>query len=203
VVGYADLPASECSKPVKLQPYSTYQPRQLPPAQPVDRGSAAEATTSGNYKSMEIVQPAPEGTVRSNEGKVAVAINLEPALQEGHRVTLYIDGRAVPGSFDGLGIDLSGVERGTHKLRAEIKDQRGRRLIESSTVSFTLRKVSVLDAAEPEQPIEPGPGEPENPDLNPEQLPQTGGVQKFDPQPSPIPVTPGKTNPAFAPNYNP
>lgn len=211
VVGYADAPASECRDQVKLPASSTYEPRRLPPSQPRSSVSGAvQPTTTARYESIQIEQPADKGTVRSNEGKVAVLIALEPPLQQTHRVTVYLDGKAVPGSFDGLAIELSGVDRGTHTLGAEVRNERDQRLIESSTISFTLRK-ETLDAEEPTQPIEPAPpgydpdytlpkpdyGAPGDPDYGspaqPGYTPNGGGISS----------TPGRTNPAFAPKYTP
>ena len=59
---------------------------------------------------------------------------------------LFVDGSAVPGEFDGLVIELSGVERGTHSVRAKITDAAGKTLIESPAVSFTLRQTGLLDS---------------------------------------------------------
>ncbi len=147
VVSYEDVAASQCPEPVKLPPESRYTPR--PIEQPA--ASASEEKTESDvfqgYRSIRIEQPAPDSSVRSNEGLVPVSIALEPALQAGHRVTLTLDGAVLSGSFDGLAIELSGVERGTHSLRAAIEDADGKRLIESQPVSFTLRKTGLYDGA--------------------------------------------------------
>ena len=146
VVSYADVPAGECGKPVKLPPNSTYAPRQLPAAVG-DSNTAAEPVEKPftAYESVTIVQPEQDATVRSNEGKVPVALALRPGLQQGHRVVLSIDGRAVPGEFDALAIELSGVERGTHSIRAKLIDASGKTLIESEPVSFTMRQTGLYD----------------------------------------------------------
>ena len=201
-VSYADLPAAECPQAVKLPDYSRYAPR--PIQQPAKR--AAEATGSvvrfERYTSMTIVQPQAGGTVRSNEGKVPVSIALEPALQQGHSVQLFLDGRAVSGSFDAPAIELAGVDRGSHNLQARVVDGSGRRLIESPSVRFTLRKIGLNDPAnqpEPTPPVEPPPGYPAAPPPN--YRPST--VPDYTPQTTPVPSTPGKTNPAFAPKFTP
>jgi len=146
VVSYSDVPAAECQKAVNLPPNSTYAPRQLPAS--IGNSSTVEEQVEKpftGYESVRIVQPEPDGTVRSNEGKVPVAIALRPGLQQGHRVVLSIDGKAVDGDFDGLAIELSGVERGTHSLRAKLIDEAGKALIESEAVNFTLRQTGLYD----------------------------------------------------------
>jgi hypothetical protein len=155
VVGYSDVPASECPKPVQLPPNSTYEPRQLPVSR-VDKKAVEEKAEKPfqRYDSIKIIQPEVDGTVRSNEGKVPVAIVLQPAFQQGHHVVLYLDGKAVPGQFDGLAIELSGVERGTHSIQAKITDAGGKTLIESPAVSFNLRQTGIYDGVnQPGPPI--------------------------------------------------
>lgn len=149
VISYTDVPVEECRTPVKLPDYSRYTPRPIQQPATPPRGSKGEPSEPAfaGYQSMQILQPVPDGTVRSNEGKVPVSIALEPALQEGHLVKLYIDGEPVRGSFSGVDIELSGLERGTHQLRAEVVDAGGQQLIGSTGVAFTLRKTGLFDGA--------------------------------------------------------
>jgi hypothetical protein len=146
-VSYADVPAAECEQPVKLPDYSRYAPRpiQQRAAPATDSRTAPAQPAFAGYSAMRIVQPEADGTVRDNEGRVAVSIALQPPLQEGHSVRLLVDGRPVPGSFKGLDIELSGIERGTHQIRAEVVDGTGRQLISTASVPFTLRKAALSD----------------------------------------------------------
>ena len=158
VVSYTDVPAATCPDPVKLPKYSTFEALPVPASQ--TRSEAEESTKKERferYESIKIVQPEVDGVVRSNEGSVPVSIALEPALQPGHRVTVYVDGRAVPGSFDGPAIELSGIERGDHRIHATISDSRGKQLIKSDAISFTLRQTGLFDsgAKVPRPPIAP------------------------------------------------
>lgn len=157
VVSYADVPAAECPEAVKLPDYSRYSPRPIqrpPPA--TDNGGADAAPAFAGYTSIEIVSPEVDGTVRNNEGKVPVSIALQPALQADHKVRLFVDGEQVRGAFNGLDIELSGIERGTHQLRAEVLDIGGKSLIGTANTSFTLRKIGLLDGARP-PPVNPIP----------------------------------------------
>ena len=147
VVSYTKVPASECPEPVKLPAYSTFESRPIPPGtEGASVDPAAGEVSFEGYKTIKILQPEADGVVRSNEGKVAVTIALEPALRQGHRVALHIDGKAVQGAFDGLAIELSGIERGTHSVRASVSDADGKLLIESPAVSFTLRQTGLFDS---------------------------------------------------------
>jgi hypothetical protein len=148
VVSYADVPAAECENPVQLPEYSRYTPR-IPEPLP-DSGRTATASDGevtslfAGYDSLSISEPASGGSVRNNEGKVTVVVDLKPPLQPDHRVTLTIDGQPISGRFDSVAIDLDGVERGQHRLQARVVDADGGVLIESSPVEFTMRQASRL-----------------------------------------------------------
>lgn len=146
VVSYTNVPATECQTPVKIWPFSIFE--SVPEPSSADVEGAGEQTSEPEfegYQSIKIMQPEADGVVRSNEGKVSVVIGLEPVLQQGHRVVLHIDGNAVPGTFDGQSISLSGIERGTHGVRATVSDGSGKMLTQSPTVSFTLRQTGLFD----------------------------------------------------------
>lgn len=224
VVGYTDTPADKCSNPVRLPEYSRYKPRPL--TMPADSARAAAPSNGeqpfNGYIRMEIVQPSRDGTVRGNEGRVPVRVLLEPALQEGHKVQFILDGRnAGPPSPSATAI-LTGVERGTHSLSAQVLDAKGHLLRSAEVVRFTLRKEAVTPT-----PGTGGSGEGAyTPDYGPAKdqaktfQPAEGGTAGFDEPnrfqggygksgqadysttPSAIPKSSG-TNPAFAPRYKP
>ncbi|MDJ0740076.1 MAG: DUF4124 domain-containing protein [Gammaproteobacteria bacterium] len=207
VVSYTDVPAGECTNRVELPDYSRYAPR------PIEQAAQQGSNATGNvvrfvrYESIAITQPKTGGTVRSNEGRVTVVIALTPALQPGHRVNLTLDGRPVRGSFDGLAIDLNGVDRGTHTLRASVIDADARVLIASTPVTFTLRKRGLTDsnpdAPPPEPPPTPDPGFPAPttpPDYSPPPSPGFGPPDDPDFSPPGSPNFTPPANPGFAPN---
>lgn len=209
VIGYTDVPVGECLNPVDLPDYSRYAPR--PIERPDNtRGASGNVINFQRYTSLRVLKPAANGTERSNEGRVTVVLQLEPGLQRGHHVRLFLDGREVPGQFDGTAIEMTGVERGSHGLRARVFDAAGRALIESPSVRFTLRKRGLFEGedSDAEPPPDPDPGYPA-PTTPPGYGP--AGPADYTPPSSPgyappgggIPATPGATNPAFKPNYTP
>ncbi len=221
VVGYTDVPAGECPNKVELPDYSRYSPRPIERPANLSSGSNAPAAPENftGYTAMVISQPETNGTVRNNEGKVPVAISLQPGLQPNHTVKIYLDGTAVSGAFDGLAIELSGVDRGTHTVRASVVNAAGTVLISSDSVVFTMRKAA-LDAAEDGDSGDNGDGDggdgsngdddkkPFDPDYGSSFTPsgdtsyEPGSGANYKPGTSGISTTPGKTNPAFKPSYS-
>lgn len=148
VVSYTDVPLNECEQKVDLPDYSRYSPRPIDrPAPSSNQGADAQVAPFSGYRSFRFTEPAAGGTVRSNEGQVTVVMDLEPALQNGHKIRLTLDGEAVSGTFDGLAVELSNIDRGSHSLDATVVDASGSVLVRASPVQFTLRKTGLFDRA--------------------------------------------------------
>jgi hypothetical protein len=150
VVAYMELPADECRTRVELPEYSRYTPRPVQlPDRKGDSAIAAKQIRFEAYRSIQVVKPAADEEVSSDDGRVSLVFRLEPALQAGHRISVFLDDVPILGSFDGLEIELSGVGPGRHSVRAVVTDEDGRRLIDSQNVRFVLLKPAQVDAVEP------------------------------------------------------
>jgi hypothetical protein len=120
-----------------------------------DTKSPASRTTGGSaesgadaepidYESLEIVQPADDATIRSNEGTVAVGLSLSPALGQGHEVKIIVDGTELEGTMKGTQFTLNKLSRGTHSLETRVVDAEGNVLITSNRITFHLRQASII-----------------------------------------------------------
>ena len=202
-IHYSDTaPPHGQAQELELPETSRYKPRVLPSKTP-QAGSVQAQPDSGeaekptSYPTVEIVQPENAGTVRSNQGDVTVEVQLDPALAEGHVLAFVLDGEAIPDKVASTSFQIKSVDRGTHSLVATVQDEQGKELGRSSTISFTLRKTSLLErgdaakkAAAKAKSAPKAPTDPTSPDT-------------FVPSSKGLSTTPGRTNPAFAPNYNP
>lgn len=109
-------------------------------AEPRDEGDDADA---GAYESLAVAQPAAEETLWNIEGVLNVALNLQPALESGHQVRVYLDG--TPRMVSGTRFQLEEVYRGEHNLQAEVLDEAGSLLIRSEPIRFYVQQTSVLN----------------------------------------------------------
>lgn len=152
-VHYGDLPpgGEQSAEPVKLPGLSTYQSRPVPPPTPEPQAAPA----GQGYTRVEIVQPEADSAVRANDQKVTVAVALEPALQPGHLVQVLMDGNPVGEPLASTAVELSGVYRGGHTLQARVVDGTGKVLAESGSITFTLRKATIIQPAAPNPPPTP------------------------------------------------
>jgi hypothetical protein len=103
----------------------------------VETGVSGRQVAFSGYRSIEITRPEQDATVR--ERSIAVSIALQPPLQANHFVTVYLDGKAHRGRYGVSQVLVAGLERGVHKLRADVIDSSGKVLIASETVTFTVQ----------------------------------------------------------------
>jgi hypothetical protein len=96
------------------------------------------------YRNFEIWKPANEETIANTGGQVSVNVRIEPVLQPGHSLSLYLDGRLIEG-FPGntTSYDLVDVPRGGHTVVAIVTDSRGNRIQETPRIAFYVRQESV------------------------------------------------------------
>lgn len=137
-------------------------------APPVTSSSKQPAPAAGPaYRNFEIWKPRADEAVINTGGQVSVSVRVDPALQTGHRLHLYLDGRLVEGFPENTtDYELKEVPRGTHTVVAVITDSRGTRVQETGRVTFTVRQES---AAQP----------PVGPALRPPPKPRTAAVNKL------------------------
>lgn len=149
-IHYGDKPPSKEAKPVKLPEVSGYKPRPLPGASGKGSGDLVNADpdkTFAGYQQLSITSPTNDQTLRANDGVVRVSISLVPALQEGHVLSLLLDGRPVADTGDTNRV-IENVDRGSHTLVAVVSDNQGKQLISSVQIRFFLHRASVLQRQE-------------------------------------------------------
>lgn len=137
-----------------------------PPA--VTTSSPEQQTLSGPpYRNFEIWKPAAGESIVNTGGQVTVNVRVDPNLQAGHGLYLYLDGRLVEGfPPNAASYELKDVPRGAHRAVAVITDRRGERIQESDPVVFYVRQTSIANP-------------PVGPVLRPKPKPRTGAANKL------------------------
>lgn len=150
VVHFSDRPhpgAEEIQLPQsQASSRSTTSTRPTGPRRSTTRGSgetqpAEEADGPFQYESIEISSPASEETLWNIEGVLNVSVSLQPALQPGHQVRVYMDGQ--PQDVSGTSFQLQEVWRGAHNIQAEVLDENGRLMIRSLPIRFYVQQNSI------------------------------------------------------------
>ena len=120
-----------------------------------DPGSPPAQDAAGQelYKTFRIVEPAPEQTLRNIGGTLDISLDVDPRIQAGHRLELFLDGQSVDGIPRATTrFTIDGVERGAHTLRAVLTDGSGQPVAETPTVRFYVMQTSIQNPANPVSP---------------------------------------------------
>ena len=142
VVQYGDRPPASGAETVDLPPSSVYEPRPLQSLKrPGEQAPAGPAAVS--YREIVIRQPGDNATVRDNTGAVDLEVELDPALQPGHRIAVILDGRTIFDQLEATRVSLSNVDRGTHEIQVKVLDADGAEQAASDPVTFHMHRATV------------------------------------------------------------
>ena len=141
VTHYSDRPQPG-AQIVELQQAQTFD-APTPAQRPSTRNQQA-ATDSVDYQ-LDVWKPENDETFQNTGNVVSVRLRLDPELQEGHAIWIYVDGKRVdglPGS--GTSFEVPNVARGTHTLTVVVADRNGTSLTSSPAITFHLHQPSLL-----------------------------------------------------------
>lgn len=141
---YSDTPHSGAA-PVDLPPVQVYEPPSTPPPTRTSREKQPEPTAALSYSRVEIISPGPEATLREASGDIGVVVSLEPSLRPGHQIRLLLDGKPVAGPASTTAFTLNHIDRGEHKISAEVLDANGQVITRSAPQTFYLHRPSLLN----------------------------------------------------------
>jgi hypothetical protein len=115
---------------------------ETPAAQP----APAEASTpAAQYRRFVVVQPTQQQTLWNIGATLQVQVELDPALQPGHHIDVFLDGQRVNVGATSARFTVPDVFRGVHTLQAVIADSRGQDLVRSLAVTFMVQQTSILN----------------------------------------------------------
>ena len=116
-------------------------------------GQAAETATPEPvveaYSRFSVVSPSQQETLWNIEGNLSVQVDLEPALQAGHRLNAYVDGTLMTVGATSNTFTVPEVYRGLHSLQAVIMDAEGREVLRSLAVTFMVQQTSIQNPNNP------------------------------------------------------
>lgn len=153
VVHFSDRPHPGAERIYLPQSRTTPRPTNTPPAassrtnaasaaaSSASTTDAAEPETPFSYESITIASPGEEETLWNIEGVLSVTVTVQPALQDGHRLRAYFDGR--PQDVSGTSFQLQEVWRGAHNLQVEVLDQTGQLMIRSLPNRFYVQQNAI------------------------------------------------------------
>lgn len=94
------------------------------------------------YQAIQILSPQNQETLFYDDGRVTIKIHTTPQLKKTDRIILYLDNQKIRELINTTITTLQYVDRGTHQLHAQIKNQAGKTLLASPTTTFYMRQYS-------------------------------------------------------------
>lgn len=145
-VEFTDTPPPGApAKPIEVLPLNTTEPL----APPLGSAAKSAAGAEEGYSEFRITRPGNGEAIRDNAGNVNIDLSLEPSLRTGDKFALYLDGQAIGGG-KATATTLTDMDRGSHSVRAVVKNAAGQVVARSNSVTFTLqRRSAVLQPAPP------------------------------------------------------
>ena len=145
-VHYSDRPV-EGAQEVQLEGMiQSYSPPAIDTTSPgsSERAAAAPETAASAPLAVRIVSPQPDETLWNLGGRLPVAVQVQPALQEGERVNVYLDGnRVVDGEPGRVAFEIEEVYRGEHSLSAAVENASGAEIVRSDPIRFYVQQTSI------------------------------------------------------------
>ena len=123
------------TKPVMTIPFP--KGKQAAPESDQKKGAKAAAEYT-----IVIQSPAAESTYQRNGDPIPVAVSVSPALAQGHRLEMLLDGKSV-GDASTTSIPAATLERGAHQFQVRVVDGKDKVLKEVSA-AFFIQQPSAL-----------------------------------------------------------
>lgn len=143
---YTDSPKDENAKKVELREINT-----VPGAQPLPQSTSVDDFESQpaaiNYQ-IDIISPRNDVSIPVGQRDLAIAIQLNPALQEGHLLVYFMNGELLEETTMN-NIIVKDVPRGTHTLVVEAIDADGQSLGTSAPVLVNVIRPNIKNNALP------------------------------------------------------
>ena len=159
---FSDVPR-EGAQEVYIAPPQSYAPTVISTSDQsatVTPGDADQDDPSGGYTDFAITSPSAEETIWNTGGTISVSLQLQPALTRGHTIRLLLDGRQKQQLGPGVSrIQLTGIDRGTHQLQAQVVTPDRQVVTSTESVTFYYKQTSANrnPAAAQSRPPAPSP----------------------------------------------
>ena len=114
-----------------------------PESKAAKKAAEVEKPAEFKYTDFDIASPANKETIR-NQPDVVVSLKLRPGLNsaESHSIWLLLDGKPVVKNSKSLSLSLGRLNRGAHKLQAQVRDESGKIVVRTRTVVVYIHQTS-------------------------------------------------------------
>ncbi|MGQ9658640.1 MAG: DUF4124 domain-containing protein [Thermochromatium sp.] len=102
--------------------------------------SSPDEVYPGPYTTLGILTPALDEILIETESGIPVSVQLDPALIDGHRLFVLLDGNALPVKGPYTQFRLTGLSAGSHRIQLQIRGADDRIVAQSAPRTFQVRQ---------------------------------------------------------------
>jgi hypothetical protein len=137
---YSDVPLSTKSEQIDVPEATEMQVITTESTTPPEQ--AIQSTSKKPYTIFEISSPLDKETIQ-NQPIITIKIKIEPQLQKGDKVQVYLDG--IPQGLPAARayFDLNLIERGEHQVSATLFDENNKSLKQAGPITIYVHRASV------------------------------------------------------------
>jgi len=146
-ISYSDQPPFKGAEQLEPPAISTTPAVNVPKKAAKAEDDEDEKTTK--YSFFKIMSPENDATIRDNNGNFSLSMSSRPAIDTaaGHYISILIDGK-VAVKKSSTTASLSNIDRGTHKISAQIKS-RDNKVIRSTPIVTVHLYRQIVPRAKP------------------------------------------------------
>ena len=150
-VTYTDKPPADGSAPIKLAPISVIETPVYELPVEADSGDDVEKEMSlrdmrRQYADFAIVAPQQEESIWHPDSPVIVAWSVRNQLEVGMQVTISVDS-APHAKTTAQSVPVPQLDRGEHKIEAQLTDSRNRTIATAEPITFFVRRPGLNNRA--------------------------------------------------------
>ena len=139
-ITYTDSPPANVEAETVDMPKTNIAIAPPPAAAKDSKGEVGEGEVA--YTKARITQPSNNATIPPGQSEVVVQIALEPLLQTGHLVQVYIDGRKQGSPSAATTFTITSLDRGKHSVRADVLGADKQHKTKTQAVTFHVKQHS-------------------------------------------------------------
>jgi hypothetical protein len=125
-------------------PNKIYSPQTTPiSVVSIKKNSSSTSEPHIPYTVFTIASPL-NGETFQNAVSIPVSMTLEPELQKGDTIQLYVDGQTWHAPSASTQLSLYEIERGTHQVKAKVIDSTKTKIQESNNVTIYVQRTSAV-----------------------------------------------------------
>lgn len=143
VVHYSDQPHPNAQK-LQVEGVQTYSSRGASVPSPASRASETSAESNRQYRGCAIAQPLDQQNL-ANAQSVFIRVATDPMPRPGDRIYITLDGQVLNGGQStGMSFNVTPIERGSHSVQAQIRDNGDQVVCQTPTVTFYVQQPNLF-----------------------------------------------------------